>query len=288
MFFIGKRGKGSSLSLRHWRQSMVNKCLGRHPVTVSVLEGASHPVHPAASTAAGNPRTAKLRATNKIRKNVASSHSQTFSWGHERHCKYSDGFAYGDHLRKETPISLSGCALMDISCLWQGKCDDLPFLSLFGIATHVKKKKKNPLEASFFSHAFVYTASQQLTLITANWMCTEQSGQHASQCYGLIYRMVRGEIKSHFTHILHKQAKRAYSVSWSCFWFTMSESISALEFIHCVRLKNLFTSEHLFAISVCCFLPVWDTTQNNKVLPPEENYYSLTLSHLVVKWHHSW
>lgn len=177
---------------------------------------------------------------------------------------------------------------MDISCLWQGKCDDLPFLSLFGIATHVKKNKnKKTLAASFFTRAFVCTTSPQLTLITANWMCTEQSGQHASQFYVLIYRMVRGEIKSHFTHISHKQAKRAYSVSQSCFWFPVSESISALEFIHCVRLKSLFTSKHLFAISVCCFLPVWDTTQNCKVLPPEENYYSLTLSHLVVKLRHS-
>lgn len=67
----------------------------------------------------------------------------------------------------------------------------------------------------------------------------------------------------------------------------MSESISALKFIHCVRLKGFFTFEHLFAISVCSRSPVWDITQNYKVLPPEENYCSLTLSHLVVKLPHS-
>lgn len=89
---------------------------------------------------------------------------------------------------------------MDISpAFGRGKSDDLPFLSLLALLCIFKKKKN---KASFFIQAFGCTTSQQLTLITANWICTEQSGLHASpQSYALIYRRERGEIKSHLTHI---------------------------------------------------------------------------------------
>lgn len=105
-----------------------------------------------------------------------------------------------------------------------------------------KKKKKKP-KASFFIHAFGCTTSQQLTLITADWVCTEPSGLPASpQSHALIYRMVRGVIESHFTHISQKGPNPGLCVLSPDLWCSMSEKVPARGCIHCVRLKGVVYS----------------------------------------------
>lgn len=173
---------------------------------------------------------------------------------------------------------------MDGSWFWQEEVWWSSISVTLGMAMHRKNS-----EALWFLQAFGCTTPQQLPLITADWICTEQSGLHAfPRSRALIYRMVRGETKSHFTHIARKRPNTGlFSVSPSVLCFSMSERVLTLGFIHCVRWKGLVYSEHLYAISLCCFSPGKDTTPNFIRLTPRENYYRLNLSHLVVKLPHS-
>lgn len=126
---------------------------------------------------------------------------------------------------------------------------------------HIKKQPK----ASFFLHAFGCTTSQQLTLITAGWVCTEQPGLRASpQSDALIYSMARGEIKSHFTHTSQKRPNTDLFFLSLVLWFSVSERVPALGFIHCIRLKSLvYTDLQVCVISLCYFSLVKDSTQEN-------------------------
>lgn len=135
------------------------------------------------------------------------------------HSKYNNYSTCGDYLRHEVQIYTFRVNYGHFFCIWQREEWWSSISVTLGIAMHIKKHTHTQKpKASFFIQAFGCTTSQQLTLITANWICTEQSGLHASpQSYALIYRRVRGEMKSHLTHIsLKKPNASLFCFSVSC------------------------------------------------------------------------
>lgn len=177
---------------------------------------------------------------------------------------------------------------MDISpAFGRGKSDDLPFLSLLALLCIFKKKKKQ----GFIFHTGIWlynftTADinhSKLDLHWAVWAACLSS----ILCINLQKGKRRNKIPLN-THLTKRSQTQAYSVS-QCLvlWFSMSEWVPALGFIHCFRLKSLVYSWTPMCNFSFLFLPRQRHHPKLIDLALQENYYSLTLSHLVVKLPHS-
>lgn len=155
------------------------------------------------------------------------------------HCQYTDNSTRGTRLRKiqiyTFRVNPNGYFLN----LARGSMMIFHFCHSWHCSAH--KIQGFVFPTSLWPHY-----STQLTPIPGNWISADPSGLRAlPQFCALIYRTVRGEIKSHFTCLLQKRPNTGllcFSVLF--FGFQKSERVPALGFTHCIESKTLVTSEH--------------------------------------------